>query len=305
MSSSITVKQIPLEEEYKKPNGITPEDISKLRSWLQTQPHLPADHITDLDLILAYNCCDRSAEVSKQLIDLHFTLKTLFTSYFQNRVVDDKVDRALNSLLVTPLPTRTKEGYAVLYANFLEKDAKNFHLGDVIKTVVMILDVWQYEEGSWPGFIILYDLKSLTLGHMAKFDLSNVSQYLYYLQNGLPANLRGVHYLNAPAYMDRFMTIIRPFLKASLMQLIHIHQAGATTLDSFFPIEKLPKESGGQFKGCQELKDEMIAKLHAAQPFFDEETKKRVTESLRPGKPKTITDIFGGVEGSFKKLEVD
>lgn len=39
--------------------------------------------------------------------------------------------------------------------------------------------------------------------------------------------------------------------------------------------------------------------------FINNENKKRVTETLRPGKQKTITDIFGGVEGSFKKLEID
>lgn len=49
----------------------------------------------------------------------------------------------------------------------------------------------------------------------------------------------------------------------------------------------------------------MIARLNANKEFFVEENKKRVMESLRPGKPKTISDIFGSVEGSFKKLEID
>lgn len=48
-----------------------------------------------------------------------------------------------------------------------------------------------------------------------------------------------------------------------------------------------------------------LARLRVNKEFFIDENKKRVAEAMRPGKPKTITDIFGGVEGSFKKLDID
>ena len=46
----------------------------------------------------------------------------------------------------------------------------------------MVLDLVQYEEGTWPGFIILIDLTGVSLGHIAKLDLLSVQQVLYYLQ---------------------------------------------------------------------------------------------------------------------------
>lgn len=41
-----TAQAFPLEKEYQKDTGISPQDISKLREWVKTQPHLPADYIT-------------------------------------------------------------------------------------------------------------------------------------------------------------------------------------------------------------------------------------------------------------------
>uniref|UniRef100_A0A2H1WDA1 SFRICE_039729 n=1 Tax=Spodoptera frugiperda TaxID=7108 RepID=A0A2H1WDA1_SPOFR len=42
----MAIKGISLEDEYKKNTGTTPEDIKKLRDWLNTQPHLPGEYMT-------------------------------------------------------------------------------------------------------------------------------------------------------------------------------------------------------------------------------------------------------------------
>ncbi|KAF9810680.1 hypothetical protein SFRURICE_021133 [Spodoptera frugiperda] len=301
----MAIKGISLEDEYKKNTGTTPEDIKKLRDWLNTQPHLPGEYMTDLDLILIYHCCERSAEVSKQVLDLHYTLRTLFTNFFKDRAVDNKTEDNLHKVLLQPLPTRSVNGDAVFYCRLLDYEPRNFEFAKSLRSVLMILDLWQFEEGTWPGFVLIFDLDGLKLGHLTKLDVQTIQQFLYYLQEAMLVKVKGLHFLNAPSFMDRLMMMIKPFMKKELLDVLIIHQIGAKTLDKYVPMTGLPKEAGGEFKTFDECRDEMLARLRANKDFFIQENKKRVVESKRPGKPKTISDIFGSVEGSFKKLDID
>ncbi|XP_050552664.1 clavesin-1-like [Spodoptera frugiperda] len=301
----MAIKGISLEDEYKKNTGTTPEDIKKLRDWLNTQPHLPGEYMTDLDLILIYHCCERSAEVSKQVLDLHYTLRTLFTNFFKDRAVDNKTEDNLHKVLLQPLPTRSVNGDAVFYCRLLDYEPRNFEFAKSLRSVLMILDLWQFEEGTWPGFVLIFDLDGLKLGHLTKLDVQTIQQFLYYLQEAMLVKVKGLHFLNAPSFMDRLMMMIKPFMKKELLDVLIIHQIGAKTLDKYVPMTGLPKEAGGEFKTFDECRDEMLARLRANKDFFIQENRKRVVESKRPGKPKTISDIFGSVEGSFKKLDID
>ncbi|CAH2051580.1 unnamed protein product, partial [Iphiclides podalirius] len=294
-----------VEDECKKA-GINIEHIQKLRQWLDTQPHLPSEFITDLEIILAYHSCNRNSEVTKQVLDLQFTLRTLFTTFFKDRRVDDaRVLKALDVTLSLPLEMRAYDNSAVSYHRLIDYDAKKFVLADVLRALVMITDLWQHCSGTWPSYIIIIDLEGITLSHLAKLDVILVQQYLYYLQEAMFVKLKQLHFLNAPSFMDKLLMIIKPFLKRELLDSLIIHRVGSRTIEQYLPLEALPKESGGHFKTYKEAREDTIANLRANEEFFAMESKKRVVESLRPGKPKCITDFFGGIEGSFKKLDID
>ncbi|KAI8442531.1 hypothetical protein MSG28_006005 [Choristoneura fumiferana] len=119
------VKQFPVEKEYEKNPDISPEDILKLREWLKTQPHLPGDYLDELDLIISYHCCERSAEVSKQEVML--------------------------------------------------------------------------------------------------------------------VKLKGVHFLNAPGFMDKLLLMLRPFLKKDLLDMLYIHQRDSSSTYDHIPKKAFPK----------------------------------------------------------------
>ena len=67
----------------------------------------------------------------------------------------------------------------------------------------------------------------------------------------------------------------------------------------------MPNEAGGKAGPLDEYHQARKKDLEDYRDWFaEDESKSRVKETLRPGKAKNATDIFG-VEGSFKKLDID
>ncbi|KOB76164.1 hypothetical protein OBRU01_01615 [Operophtera brumata] len=242
-----------------------------------------------MDLILIFHCCSRSSAVSKQVLDLHFTLKTLFVNFFKDRLADEKALNIMHNYLLLPLltraydesklciddiatsraqPARDGRRKAVNGASHVDEGGRATWFSRFLRSVLMVIDLWQHQEGTWPGFLIVIDLEKVTLSHLARLDLQTVQQFLYFLQK-------------------------------ELLAMLNIHQIGSRTIDKFLPMEALPKEAGGQYLTFDS------ARVRAAADYYVSENTKRVSETARPGRPKTITDIFGGIEGSFKKLDID
>lgn len=71
------------------------------------------------------------------------------------------------------------------------------------------------------------------------------------------------------------------------------------------PVEALPCDCGGKSKPMKEQQEEALKNIENHREWFlKDEATARVNEALRIGDSKSATDLFG-VEGSFKKLEID
>ncbi|OWR47816.1 alpha-tocopherol transfer protein [Danaus plexippus plexippus] len=117
--------------------------------------------------------------------------------------------------------------------------------------------------------------------------------------------LKEVHFTNAPYFIDKLLNILKPFIKNELMQNLYIHKRDSEDLYTFVQKETLSKECAGEYKDLLTLKDNEIRRLQDNREFFVRENLRRVDESLRPnGKTNTIEDVFG-IQGSFKKFDID
>ncbi|XP_050672065.1 clavesin-2-like [Leptidea sinapis] len=304
---SLKVKPITIEEEYEKNPDITAEDVHTMRAWLDAQPHLPAHLITDVQLLIALHCCGRSGQVARRVLDLHFTLRTMFTSLFQERGLDRRISQALETVLATPLAERSRAGSAVMYCRLLNPDPARFVLSDAARLFFMVFDLWQYHEGTWPGFVIIIDMDSTCIGHIMRLDIATIRQILYFVQECMLVRLKEVHFINAPSFMDKLMMLLKPFLKKFLLDMIHIHQRDSDTFYQFVNKSALLKEDGGQYKGRDILREEQRRRIEDNLEYYAHENRQRVVEAARPGGQGSLPlpDHLFGTEGSFKKLDID
>ncbi|XP_076289828.1 uncharacterized protein LOC143213657 [Lasioglossum baleicum] len=302
--SEMKMQPVTYEEELKRNPELKEEEIQVLREWLKKQPHLPK--VSDAELALFYHSNYYRMEPTKATIDTYYTVRSHVPEFFSNMdpLGCKELRKAFNTVTIQVLDMRTPEGYAILYGTLIDTEPSHYVYNDGMKFLSMVVDLWLCKEGTMPGHIILFDMKNVVLGHAARLNPMGLKKYLYYLQEALPVRLKGFHFMNITAVMDVILNMMKPFMKKELLDMLHTH-TNLDTLAKFLPVEALPNEAGGKAGPVMKLHEESVKLLEENRDFYVyDEQNKRVNEALRPGKAKSLTDIFG-VEGSFKKLEID
>ncbi|EGI59704.1 PREDICTED: alpha-tocopherol transfer protein-like [Acromyrmex echinatior] len=298
-----SIKLVSFEEELKKNPELKESDIQILREWCKKQTHLPK--ISDSELTLFLHSNYYQFEPTKTTIDVFFTVRTRIPEFFCNRDLNVKaVKKVTETATVQILEGTTKEGYRIIYGSLIDGEPSNFVYSDIIKLFFMVIDLWLYTEGTCNGHILILDMKNMCLGHVARMNPITLKKFFYYLQDGLPVRLKAFHVMNVSPAVDIIFNTSKPFMKKQLLDMLYMHTTN-DTLENFVSLEILPNEAGGQAGPMMELHNKELKKLadHVAW-FQDDEANHRVNESLRPDKTKIATDLFG-IEGSFKKLEID
>ncbi|XP_023720822.1 clavesin-1-like [Cryptotermes secundus] len=239
---------------------------------------------TDEQLILFLHCCQYHLEDCKQVIETYYTIRTHSPELFAAR--DPKGDGVQQSLSVIVkfyrqfaiMPKRDQHGNAVMIACAADFNPDKFHYNDALKTWFMLQDVFLLENGTVPGFVILVDSKGFGFGHLRKMNIQTVKKYCMYTQDALPGSVIGTHFLNSNAITDAMLAMLRPFTRSDTFRKVCLSMAT-------------------YHKVTVEL-------LKRYRDWFKEEEAFRVDESKRLGNPKNAGDVFG-MEGSFKKLDID
>ncbi|KAF5285777.1 hypothetical protein FQR65_LT13056 [Abscondita terminalis] len=292
-----------LQDEYAKNKQLRADDVNALREWAEKQPHLP--QISELQLVLFLQSCYFSIEKAKACIDTFFTVKTLCPEFFANRdPTSAKFQEDVSVGGYFPLPKRTPEGYRVIFCKIMDSDVAKYSFNEQIKSFDMSIMLWLMLEGTAEGLMIVMDMDGLTFAHMTKISIMGMKKFFLYLQEAMPVRLKGLHFINIVPFMDKLMAIMKPFMKKDLLDVLHLHSDCIDSLYKFVPQECLPSNYGGTAASVAELHQEVKNRMRQNAEFFKKDEKQLGDESKRLGKPKNANDVFG-VEGSFKKLDID
>jgi len=213
----------------------------------------------------------------------------------------------LNTGVIYPLRGYDKKGRYTVIARPGSLDPSKIKIDDILKCNMMMMEfaLRDNAQASINGVVIIQDMSGLTVQHAAQFSVSLAKKVTTVFQDAYPTSPKAFHVLNLPSVMESVFNMLRSFQKQKMRDRQHFHPKGdLSKLHEELGTDILPKEYGGTNGTLEELRGYWKTEIENHEDWVIEQSKYKSDESKRPGKPKLHSDIFG-IEGSFRKLEID
>ncbi|XP_017027177.1 alpha-tocopherol transfer protein-like [Drosophila kikkawai] len=280
-------------------------DLEALRDWLAKQPYLKARQ--DAQFLIGFlRGCKFSLEKAKSKLDHFYTIKTLMPELFGNRVVDDKNLAILQTGTYLRLPKPWGPGGPrIQITNYDRFDPKQFKLVDFFRYWTMTLEqaISEDDNSNISGYIEINDMAKVSFSFLAQVDLKLLKRVGVFLDKAQPSRLKGVYLINCPKEGMALMSLAKSLMPSKLQQRFYFFK-NLEEFSKVIPLEYLPKEYGGS-NGCiSDILAEAEKQFLSYKEYFAEDSQYGVNEQLRPGQRVDADSIFG-IEGSFRKLDID
>ncbi|KAF5280972.1 hypothetical protein FQR65_LT14896 [Abscondita terminalis] len=282
-----------------------PEDIITVREWLKKQHHLKA-YDDDQTLLNFLRCCKFSLQNTKNKLDSLYTTKTIVPELFNNRdPLSAEIQRVLEAGLIYVLPKLEDNGPRIIIWNMAKCNPDTMSYITLIKISCMFIDVLLMEDDHSiiSGVLFWADLKDCPVKYATQFTPTNLKKHMHIIEKALPLRIKGLHFTNCPSVIEYVYHVMKSLSLSKLMQRMSLYN----NIESFYsivPQRLMPKEYGGDNDSMENLKGVWKEKLENRREWFLRDSEYKSNEPLRPGGPKTISDIFG-IKGSFRKLTID
>ncbi len=129
---------------------------------------------------------------------------------------------------MTILPEPDRKGHRIFIGRLSNTDPAQYNFIAAVKAMQLVIETSLREEGAAPGYVFVYDQRGVQLGHVARMPLAAVRKYLTYIQEGLPIKMRAIHVVNLNPVGERFLNMVKPFMKRELYNLVSERARRAT-----------------------------------------------------------------------------
>uniref|UniRef100_A0A0K8WFM8 Alpha-tocopherol transfer protein-like n=1 Tax=Bactrocera latifrons TaxID=174628 RepID=A0A0K8WFM8_BACLA len=247
-------------------------EIDELYEWFQQNPKLPKE----IDRILLkrfYRCMYGDLKATKKLIQINYSLRNKHPHIFLERdPTDADSKQTFDYADLVPLPGLTSEGYKVSCYRMVDMDPGKVNHNADTKAFFMVSDcrfnmydggvsIEGHLETFASGEVQIFDMNGYTLKHLSKMTFSTLRIYMAFLQEALPVHLKAIHIINCPSYLDKVVSIMKPFISREVFKLIHFHTESLDSLYEHVPRSILPEEYGGDGGKLADLKAQLLTEL--------------------------------------------
>lgn len=111
------------------------------------------------------------------------------------------------------------QGHRIWACKVKNADINLFNLREILVFAINFLDfVLGYDYNL--GDIFLLDFTGLSLAHVLKMEPSLLLKYMEMYEGAFSVRISGIHYVNAPPFIDIFLKIIKTVLKPKLIDRV-------------------------------------------------------------------------------------
>ncbi|KMZ07831.1 alpha-tocopherol transfer protein-like isoform X2 [Drosophila simulans] len=192
-------------------------------------------------------------EETRKLIEVNYALRNRHPHLFIKRdPLDADSKRTFDYADILPLPGLTPDKCKVSLYCFRDFEASKMHHTEDTRAFFMVSDCRFVTPDDLAnpdvlseGEVQIFDMKGTTMRHISRLTISTLRAYIKFLQLAFPVRLRAIHMINCPTYLDRIVSVVKPFISDEVFKLIRFHTQSINTLYEFVPREMLPEEYGG------------------------------------------------------------
>merc|ERR1719334_363778 len=301
-----------LEKAAKEQWGETPallaSSLGDIKTWISKSPHLHSIQQNDKFLKAFLRGCKFSLERTKEKLDNFHAVKGSLPEWFGDWDPNEPaVQEVLRSGVYLPLPGYDKQNRFVLLMlpGRLNPAKTTFDAMMRAAQMIMTTAIRDDEQTIIKGFVTLQDCKGLGANHVTLFNIGAIKKMITMMETSWPLKPKAEHIVNMPSIMDSLYNMVKSMMKKKMQDRVHFHVGGDFTgIVEDIGKDILPVEYGGTNGTLEELKDYWITKVEENKEELKKLSTFKTDESKRPGKPKLHADLFG-IEGSFRKLEID